>query len=546
MKTLTFYSYKGGVGRTLALTNMALRLTEYGKKVAILDFDLEAPGIPFKFSNYFPIPKFELGLVDYIYEFSEYKNLPNSIKPYSFELPARNPIQNAINIIPAGNLENKEYWRKLGRINWHGLFYSDKPYGVPFFLELKDKIKNEFKPDYLLVDSRTGITDISGITLRILADDVVILAANSEENLYGCKKIIKNLLNAEDALENKVPNIHFILTRLPFNNLPQERAKEYDLVGKIKADFENYLQSQNFDVNILHSDRRLEIKERVLIGDKLEENKISIENDYLNLFHKIFREYIKDNEIELFNKKREAEKLYLKSKAAVETTQIAMEFIEKAIELDSANHLYYNQKATLLVLEKKDKDALDFLEKSIELNPNDYESYDLKARILFNLKNYEDAISFFKLALNLSPDNEDLLFNLALTYEKTNNRKATFDTINLLLNINPNSFEALNSLANLYRMNGEPEKAYNYIAKALEIQNDYSVLYGTIAEIYADLGKIEEFYLNLTIALSKGIDPESLNSENDVYMKFKDESRFINLLNRYGMQIENGTISYIM
>ena len=45
MKTITFYSYKGGVGRTLALANIAKRLSEFGKKVCLIDFDLEAPGL---------------------------------------------------------------------------------------------------------------------------------------------------------------------------------------------------------------------------------------------------------------------------------------------------------------------------------------------------------------------------------------------------------------------------------------------------------------------------------------------------------------------
>ena len=48
MKTLTFYSYKGGVGRSLALVNIATRLSEFGKKVCIIDFDLEAPGLHLK------------------------------------------------------------------------------------------------------------------------------------------------------------------------------------------------------------------------------------------------------------------------------------------------------------------------------------------------------------------------------------------------------------------------------------------------------------------------------------------------------------------
>ena len=45
MFIVTFYSYKGGVGRTLALVNTASRLAAKGKSVFVLDFDLEAPGI---------------------------------------------------------------------------------------------------------------------------------------------------------------------------------------------------------------------------------------------------------------------------------------------------------------------------------------------------------------------------------------------------------------------------------------------------------------------------------------------------------------------
>ena len=44
MITISFYSYKGGVGRSLALTNLAVYLAQFGVKVVMADFDLEAPG----------------------------------------------------------------------------------------------------------------------------------------------------------------------------------------------------------------------------------------------------------------------------------------------------------------------------------------------------------------------------------------------------------------------------------------------------------------------------------------------------------------------
>ena len=41
----TFYSFKGGVGRSMALMNTAYRLAGWGRHVLIIDMDLEAPGV---------------------------------------------------------------------------------------------------------------------------------------------------------------------------------------------------------------------------------------------------------------------------------------------------------------------------------------------------------------------------------------------------------------------------------------------------------------------------------------------------------------------
>ena len=41
----TFYSYKGGVGRSMALANVAECFYLQGLKVLMIDWDLEAPGL---------------------------------------------------------------------------------------------------------------------------------------------------------------------------------------------------------------------------------------------------------------------------------------------------------------------------------------------------------------------------------------------------------------------------------------------------------------------------------------------------------------------
>ena len=47
--------------------------------------------------------------------------------------------------------------------------------GIPFFLELKERIREEFNPDFLLIDARTGITEIGGVATTVLPEKVVVL-----------------------------------------------------------------------------------------------------------------------------------------------------------------------------------------------------------------------------------------------------------------------------------------------------------------------------------------------------------------------------------
>ena len=42
---VTFYSYKGGVGRSMALVNVAELFASWGYRVIVCDWDLEAPGL---------------------------------------------------------------------------------------------------------------------------------------------------------------------------------------------------------------------------------------------------------------------------------------------------------------------------------------------------------------------------------------------------------------------------------------------------------------------------------------------------------------------
>jgi tetratricopeptide (TPR) repeat protein len=285
METITFYSYKGGVGRTLALANIAIYLALFGKNVCLLDFDLEAPGLHYKFPDVINPDDIKKGFVDYLNHFLENNDFPESLKDYSIEIVKQTKDNGSINLIPAGNISDGSYWRKVSSINWHDLFYSENSIGLALFLEIKERIEKEFKPDFLLIDSRTGVTEMSGVCTSILPDKVVILIANNKENINGVNQIIKGIQRTERIIDDNPVKIILALTRISIPNDEKEVRVERKILKEIinKLNIDNQYMIK--EIPILHSNRDLEFSEFLSIRQKPKEKLLL--NDYLKLFSRI-------------------------------------------------------------------------------------------------------------------------------------------------------------------------------------------------------------------------------------------------------------------
>src|ERR1700751_988676 len=104
METITFYSYKGGTGRSLALANAAVYLAKLGFKVVALDFDLEAPGLHYKLSrneNGVPL-RVEKGVVDYLIAFLTNSDLRLPLKDFIVDAPVPGIEKPLVHLMPAG------------------------------------------------------------------------------------------------------------------------------------------------------------------------------------------------------------------------------------------------------------------------------------------------------------------------------------------------------------------------------------------------------------------------------------------------------------
>ncbi len=277
MQTINFYSYKGGVGRTLALCNIAMHLSKFNFKVCILDLDLEAPGIHLKFSSNISHP-IKLGFVDYMHNhYFEDKRM--KIEDIAIKLNLEQDYKGDICIIPAGSIANDTYINKFAKLNITNLIYQEDNNGLKFFLDFKDEINSIFTPDFLLIDSRTGITEISGIAATILADVNVYLTSNNVEGFEGISKISKNIeFNAEHFGLQKQKSV-FVITRIPF-------ADNKDKEDLIIERFKNYCPQYN--PLVIHSDRRLEFEDDIVLKyNTKNKDEMVLVNDYIKLFSSI-------------------------------------------------------------------------------------------------------------------------------------------------------------------------------------------------------------------------------------------------------------------
>jgi hypothetical protein len=178
---VTFYSYKGGVGRSMALANVAVLLARRGLRVLAVDWDLEAPGLE-RYFSYFQIDTANAGLLRM---FIDVDNEPRlSYRDYLWTIDVE--INNPIAFLASGREQDSEYSKSLANFNWGAFF---KKGGGRFIEALREQWREDF--DIVLIDSRTGLSDTGGICTIQLPDIVVAMFTANHQSLYGVRDVIR-------------------------------------------------------------------------------------------------------------------------------------------------------------------------------------------------------------------------------------------------------------------------------------------------------------------------------------------------------------------
>jgi hypothetical protein len=202
-KIVTFYSYKGGTGRTMALANVGWILASNGLKVLVIDWDLDSPGLH-KYFHPFVDEKLVAatpGVIELINDYAwaatvdehnraiDWHRQYAKILPHAISLDWKGfPDEGTLDYVSAGR-QNRDYSSSLTSIDWDNFY--DRLGGGRFIDALREDMKAHY--DYTLIDSRTGLSDVSDICTVHLPDILVDCFTLNYQSIEGAANVAKSV-----------------------------------------------------------------------------------------------------------------------------------------------------------------------------------------------------------------------------------------------------------------------------------------------------------------------------------------------------------------
>jgi cellulose biosynthesis protein BcsQ len=198
---VTFYSYKGGTGRSMLLANVAWILASNGSRVLAVDWDLEAPGLH-KYFQPFLVDKGLTeteGVIDFVTEFATAardrtaNDDPNWFDPFADMAQYAVPLEwefdgGRLDFVGAGR-QGASYSIRVNSFDWHEFY--DRLGGGVFLARARQHLKDRY--DHVLIDSRTGLSDTSGICTVQMPDALAVCFTLNNQSVEGAADVARSV-----------------------------------------------------------------------------------------------------------------------------------------------------------------------------------------------------------------------------------------------------------------------------------------------------------------------------------------------------------------
>lgn len=496
-KIVTFYSYKGGVGCSMTLANVAWILASNGKRVLVIDWHMDAPGLhryfgPFLIDRQLTESR---GMMEFVTDYAVglasqddpdgWRQSSANILRYAVSVDWRFPNAGGIDLVPAGR-SGPSYSVAVSAFDW--VHFFERLGGASFLDEVKKNMRSEY--DYVLIDSQPGVSQISGICTVHMPDELVVCCALNHQNIAGAAAIARSV---QQQRQNDPCLIFPALMRVDWNEklmleeARQDAAREFEPVlghvrdrGEYWGDVEfpytpyySYVEVLAPFVETSRSSRSiLAASERLTkyITEETVTRPVSLSEierrSGLSAFLNGSRYQVTANSLLLIADG------YFRAENFAEAVKAATQ----AIELQPSNPSAYDQRASALWYSGRLPEAITDYTRVLELEPNSLSAFNGRGQCLAEKGDYAAAVTDLRRALAQAEQQGDRITaaysrnGLGLAHAGLGRYEEAIETFGEALRDTPNNAWLYYNRAQAYEWMKETNKAREDYRVALEKQ----------------------------------------------------------------------------
>lgn len=253
-RVVSFYSFKGGVGRTTTLACVAARLARGERKVVAIDLDLEAPGV-----GQFLGARRDVGVVDHVLSHLATGDV-GEVEP--------EPVagHDGLWVVPAGVL-GRGYIEKLARLDYLAVTAGEQTSPTEEALRsLLSAIADAVSPDVILLDSRAGLHDLGGLALHRLSHADILVSRANAQGRDGMRIVLETIRRLRPDAQDRDVRLVQTMVPMPFESpeatllVERWRREMYDIC--LETIYEDLDDAPSLDQEVAHFP--------LLVGDRPE------------------------------------------------------------------------------------------------------------------------------------------------------------------------------------------------------------------------------------------------------------------------------------
>jgi septum site-determining protein MinD len=199
---ISIHSFRGGTGKSNTTANLAALLAQSGKRVCVIDTDIQSPGIHILFG--LSGEAVTSSLNDFLWSSCPIEDVAIDVTPESIREKS-----GQIYLVPSSIKPGE-----ISRVMREGYDARQLTQGLK-------RLLTELKLDYLLIDTHPGLGQETLLSL-VISNTLIIVMRPDQQDYEGTG------ITVRIAQELKVPNILLLVNKAPGSLNPGELAKRVE------------------------------------------------------------------------------------------------------------------------------------------------------------------------------------------------------------------------------------------------------------------------------------------------------------------------------